>query len=157
MNYVPVVARTFSNDTAITNTDLDGTHDDCSHQKNGTLLINNLILPVHEVHTRERLTNDLPYMFHFACFLSHEYQKEFYNKLLDPAVVNSKQEELLSSNSKTVWVLVDLPKGHRAIGTNGSTETRKMKGEVIRTKQDLLPRTYSKEALTNEEVIAPLG
>ncbi|GJT80886.1 hypothetical protein Tco_1055228 [Tanacetum coccineum] len=37
--------------------------------------------------------------------------------LSDPAWVEAMQEELLQFKLQKVWVLVDLPKGHRAIGT----------------------------------------
>ncbi|GJT21197.1 putative ribonuclease H-like domain-containing protein [Tanacetum coccineum] len=59
-----------------------------------------------------RPTNSL-----FACFLSQEEPKRVSKALSDPAWVEAMQEELLQFKLQNVWVLVDLPKGHRAIGT----------------------------------------
>ncbi|GKE42846.1 putative ribonuclease H-like domain-containing protein, partial [Tanacetum coccineum] len=73
----------------------------------------------------------------FACFLSQEEPKRVSKALSDPVWVEAIQEELLQFKLQKVWVLVDLPKGHRAIGTKWSTKTRKMKGELSSgTKQD---------------------
>ncbi|GJS24137.1 hypothetical protein Tco_0452769, partial [Tanacetum coccineum] len=51
----------------------------------------------------------------FACFLSQEEPKQVSKALSDPAWVEAMQEELLQFKLQKVWVLVDLPKGHRAI------------------------------------------
>ncbi|GJS80448.1 putative ribonuclease H-like domain-containing protein [Tanacetum coccineum] len=51
----------------------------------------------------------------FACFLSQEEPKRVSKALSDPAWVEAMQEELLQFKLQKVWVLVDLPKGHRAI------------------------------------------
>ncbi|GJS02301.1 ribonuclease H-like domain-containing protein [Tanacetum coccineum] len=53
----------------------------------------------------------------FACFLSQEEPKRVSKALSDPAWVEAMQEELLQFKLQNVWVLVDLPKGHRAIVT----------------------------------------
>ncbi|GKC88208.1 hypothetical protein Tco_1148857, partial [Tanacetum coccineum] len=53
----------------------------------------------------------------FACFLSHEEPKRVSKALSDLAWVEAMQEELLQFKLQKVWILVDLPKGHRAIGT----------------------------------------
>ncbi|GKE79430.1 hypothetical protein Tco_1545550, partial [Tanacetum coccineum] len=54
----------------------------------------------------------------FACFLSQEEPKRVSKALSDPAWVEAMQEELLQFKLQKVWILIDLPKGHRAIGTN---------------------------------------
>ncbi|GJX97254.1 hypothetical protein Tco_0353052 [Tanacetum coccineum] len=46
-----------------------------------------------------------------------EEPKRVSKALSDPAWVEATQEELLQFKLQNVWVLVDLPKGHRAIGT----------------------------------------
>ncbi|GJR43507.1 hypothetical protein Tco_1311610 [Tanacetum coccineum] len=51
----------------------------------------------------------------FSCFLSQEEPKRVSKALSDPAWVEAMQEELLQFKLQKVWVLVDLPKGHRAI------------------------------------------
>ncbi|GJZ47252.1 ribonuclease H-like domain-containing protein, partial [Tanacetum coccineum] len=53
----------------------------------------------------------------FACFLSQEEPKRVSKARSDPAWVEAMQEELLQFKLQKVWILVDLPKGHRAIGT----------------------------------------
>ncbi|GJS61811.1 putative ribonuclease H-like domain-containing protein [Tanacetum coccineum] len=51
----------------------------------------------------------------FVCFLSQEEPKRVSQALRDPAWVEAMQEELLQFKLQKVWILVDLPKGHRAI------------------------------------------
>ncbi|GJY81925.1 putative ribonuclease H-like domain-containing protein [Tanacetum coccineum] len=51
----------------------------------------------------------------FACFLSQEEPKRVSKALSDPAWVEAMQEELLQFKLQNVWVLVDLPKGIRAM------------------------------------------
>ncbi|GKF18121.1 hypothetical protein Tco_0063039 [Tanacetum coccineum] len=53
----------------------------------------------------------------FVCFLSKEELKRISTALCDPTWVEAMQEELLQFKLQKVWILVDLPKGHRAIGT----------------------------------------
>ncbi|GJV18397.1 putative ribonuclease H-like domain-containing protein [Tanacetum coccineum] len=55
----------------------------------------------------------------FACFLSQEEPKRIAKALSDPDWVEAMQEELLQFKLQNVWILVDLPKGKRVIGTNG--------------------------------------
>ncbi|GKD38370.1 putative ribonuclease H-like domain-containing protein, partial [Tanacetum coccineum] len=47
---------------------------------------------------------------------SEEEPKRVSKALSDPAWVEAMQEELLQFKLEKVWILVDLPKGHRAIG-----------------------------------------
>ncbi|GJU78246.1 retrotransposon protein, putative, ty1-copia subclass [Tanacetum coccineum] len=90
----------------------------------------------------------------FACFLSQEEPKRVSKALSDPAWVEAMQEELLQFKLQKVWVLVDLPKGHRAIGTKWVYRNKKdERGIVIRNKaktvaQDIL----KKRALIYDEV-----
>nr|GEW92089.1 hypothetical protein [Tanacetum cinerariifolium] len=51
----------------------------------------------------------------FACFLSQEEPKQIHQALKDPSWIEAMQEELLQFKMQKVWVLVDLPKGQRAI------------------------------------------
>ncbi|GJY95751.1 putative ribonuclease H-like domain-containing protein [Tanacetum coccineum] len=51
----------------------------------------------------------------FDCFLSQEEPKRVSHALRDPAWVEAMQEELIQFKLQKVWILVDLPKGHRAI------------------------------------------
>ncbi|GJZ91165.1 putative ribonuclease H-like domain-containing protein [Tanacetum coccineum] len=49
--------------------------------------------------------------------LAKEEPKRVSKALSDPAWVEAMQDELLQFKLQKVWVLADLPKGHRAIGT----------------------------------------
>ena len=54
------------------------------------------------------------------------------------------QEELLQFELQKVWVLVDLPKGKRAIGTKWVfRNTKDERGIVIRNKAILVAQGYS--------------
>nr|GEZ48882.1 hypothetical protein [Tanacetum cinerariifolium] len=53
----------------------------------------------------------------FACFLSQEEPKRVHQALKDPSWIEAMQEELLQFKMQKVWVLVDIPKGKRAIGS----------------------------------------
>ncbi|GJW79503.1 putative ribonuclease H-like domain-containing protein [Tanacetum coccineum] len=53
----------------------------------------------------------------FACFLSQEEPKRIAKAISNSAWVEAIQEELLQFKLQKVWILVDLPKGKRAIGT----------------------------------------
>ncbi|GJZ95620.1 putative ribonuclease H-like domain-containing protein [Tanacetum coccineum] len=61
----------------------------------------------------------------------------------DPAWVEAMQEELLQFKLQNVWVLVDLPKGHRAIGTKWVYKNKKdERGIVIRNKARLVAQGH---------------
>nr|GEW80959.1 hypothetical protein [Tanacetum cinerariifolium] len=53
--------------------------------------------------------------FMFACFLSQEEPKKVHQALKYPSWIKAMQEELLQFKLQKVWVMVDLPKGKRAI------------------------------------------
>ncbi|GKD15096.1 putative ribonuclease H-like domain-containing protein [Tanacetum coccineum] len=93
----------------------------------------------------------------FACFLSQEEPKRFAKALSDSAWVEAMQEELLQFKLQQVWVLVDLPKGKRAIGTKWIFRNKKDKrGIVIRNKARLVTQGYSQEeGIDDDEVFAP--
>ncbi|GJW26375.1 putative ribonuclease H-like domain-containing protein [Tanacetum coccineum] len=57
----------------------------------------------------------------------HVESKKVIQALTDPSWIEAMQDELLQFKLQKVWTLVDLPYDKRAIGKNGSTETRKMK------------------------------
>ncbi|GJU54262.1 putative ribonuclease H-like domain-containing protein [Tanacetum coccineum] len=75
----------------------------------------------------------------FACFLSQEEPKRVSKALSNPTWVEAMQEELLQFKLQKVWILVDLPKGHRAIGTKWVYRNKKdERGIVIRNKARLI-------------------
>ncbi|GJT18567.1 putative ribonuclease H-like domain-containing protein [Tanacetum coccineum] len=60
--------------------------------------------------------------------------------------VEAMQEELLQFKLQKVWILVDLPKGHRAIGTKWVYKNKKDKrGIVIRNKARLVAQGHTQE------------
>ncbi|GJT93033.1 putative ribonuclease H-like domain-containing protein, partial [Tanacetum coccineum] len=79
--------------------------------------------------------------------------------LSDPAWVEAMQEELLQFKLQNVWVLVDLPKGHRAIGTNWVYRNKKdERGIVIRNKARLVAQGHTQEeGIDYDEVFAPVA
>ncbi|GJW54524.1 putative ribonuclease H-like domain-containing protein, partial [Tanacetum coccineum] len=82
----------------------------------------------------------------FACFLSQEEPKRVSKALSDPAWVEAMQEELLQFKLQNVWVLVDLPKGHRAIGTKWVYRNKKdERGIVVRNKARLVAQGHTQE------------
>ncbi|GJY82519.1 putative ribonuclease H-like domain-containing protein [Tanacetum coccineum] len=75
----------------------------------------------------------------FACFMSQEEPKRISKALSDSAWVEAMQEELLQFKLQKVWVLVDLPKGKRDIGTKWIFRNKKDKrGIVIQNKARLM-------------------
>ncbi|GJV88156.1 ribonuclease H-like domain-containing protein, partial [Tanacetum coccineum] len=73
--------------------------------------------------------------------LSQEEPKRVSKALSDPAWVEAMQEELLQFKLQNVWVLVDLPKGHRAIGTKWVYRNKKDRGDIHQeSKQDFIPK-----------------
>ncbi|GJV19959.1 putative ribonuclease H-like domain-containing protein [Tanacetum coccineum] len=95
----------------------------------------------------------------FACFLSQEEPKRVSKALSDPAWVEAMQEELLQFKLQNVWVLVDLPKGHRAIGTKWVYRNKKdERGIVIRNKARLVAQGHTQEeGIDYDEVFAPVA
>nr|GFA88766.1 putative ribonuclease H-like domain-containing protein [Tanacetum cinerariifolium] len=69
-----------------------------------------------------------------------------------------KDQELLRFKMQKLWVLVDLPHGKRAIGTNGLSRIKMMKEALWSgTKQDLLHKDTQEEGINYEEVFAPVA
>ncbi|GJX95258.1 putative ribonuclease H-like domain-containing protein [Tanacetum coccineum] len=95
----------------------------------------------------------------FFCFLSQEEPKRVTKALSDSAWVEAMQEELLQFKLQKVWVLVDLPKGKRAIGTKWIFRNKKdERGIVIRNKARLVAQGYTQEeGIDYEEVFAPVA
>ncbi|GJV93540.1 putative ribonuclease H-like domain-containing protein [Tanacetum coccineum] len=95
----------------------------------------------------------------FVCFLSQEEPKRVSKALSDPAWVEAMQEELLQFKLQKVWILVDLPKGHRAIGTKWVYRNKKdERGIVIRNKARLVAQGHTQEeGIDYDEVFAPVA
>nr|GEU45458.1 putative ribonuclease H-like domain-containing protein [Tanacetum cinerariifolium] len=94
----------------------------------------------------------------FACFLSQEEPKRVHQALKDPSWIEDMQEEILQFKMQKVWVLVDLPKGKRAIGSKWVFRNKKDKrGIMIRNKARLVAQGHTQEeGIDYEEVFTPL-
>ncbi|GJT87441.1 putative ribonuclease H-like domain-containing protein [Tanacetum coccineum] len=79
--------------------------------------------------------------------------------LSDHVWVEAMQEELLQFKLQKVWVLVDLPKGHRAIGTKWVYRNKNdERGIVIRNKARLVAQGHTQEeGIDYDEVFAPVA
>nr|GEV30328.1 hypothetical protein [Tanacetum cinerariifolium] len=95
----------------------------------------------------------------FACFLSREEPKNVHQALKDPSWIEAKHEELLQLKMQKVWVLVDLPKGKRAIGSKWVFRNKKDKrGIVIKNKARLVAQGHTQEeGIDYDEVFAPVA
>ncbi|GKE62084.1 putative ribonuclease H-like domain-containing protein, partial [Tanacetum coccineum] len=95
----------------------------------------------------------------FVCFLLQEEPKRISTALRDPAWVEAMQEELLQFKLQKVWILIDLPKGHRAIGLKWVYRNKKdERGIVIRNKARLVAQGHTQEeGIDYDEVFAPVA
>ncbi|KAJ9541753.1 hypothetical protein OSB04_028259 [Centaurea solstitialis] len=79
-------------------------------------------------------------------FLSQTEPKKALDAMKDPSWIEAMQEELLQFVLQHVWDLVDLPRGHRVIGTKwifrNKTDER---GIVIKNKEILAAQGYTQE------------
>nr|GEW33747.1 ribonuclease H-like domain-containing protein [Tanacetum cinerariifolium] len=76
-----------------------------------------------------------------------------------PSWIETMQEELFQFKMQKVWVLVDLPKGKRAIGSKWVFRNKKDEiGIVIRNKARLVAQGHTQvEGIDYEEVFAPVA
>nr|GEW56166.1 hypothetical protein [Tanacetum cinerariifolium] len=97
--------------------------------------------------------------FVFACFLSQEEPKRVHQALKDPSCIEAMQEEFLQFKMQNIWVLVDLPKGKRVIGSKWVfTNKKDERGIVIRNKARLVAQGHTQEeGIDYEEVFAPVA
>nr|GEU75277.1 putative ribonuclease H-like domain-containing protein [Tanacetum cinerariifolium] len=103
-----------------------------------------------------QINNEDFHTFMFACFLSQEEPKRLHQALRDPSWIKAIQKELLQFKMQKVWVLVDLPKGKRAIGSKWVFRNKKdERGIVIRNKARLVVlRHTQEEGIDYDEVFA---
>ncbi|GJR05831.1 putative ribonuclease H-like domain-containing protein [Tanacetum coccineum] len=102
---------------------------------------------IHKDHSLDNVIGDVQ---------SSEEPKRIAKALSDSAWVEAIQEELLQFKLQKVWILVDLPKGKRAIGTKWIFRNKKdERGIVIRNKARLVAQGYTQEeGIDYDEVFA---
>ncbi|KAJ9543719.1 LOW QUALITY PROTEIN: hypothetical protein OSB04_023426 [Centaurea solstitialis] len=93
-----------------------------------------------------------------SVFLSQTEPKKALDAMKDPNWIEAMQEELLQFVLQHVWDLVDLPRGHRVIGTKwifrNKTDER---GIVIKNKARLVAQGYTQEeGIDYDDVFAPV-
>nr|GEW42756.1 hypothetical protein [Tanacetum cinerariifolium] len=88
-----------------------------------------------------------------------EEPKRVHQALKDLSWSEAMQEELLQFKMQKVWVLVDLPKGKRAIGLKWVFRNKKdERGIVIRNKARLVAQGHTQEeGIDYEEVFTPVA
>nr|GEV25101.1 putative ribonuclease H-like domain-containing protein [Tanacetum cinerariifolium] len=88
----------------------------------------------------------------FNLFSVHRYLK-------DPSWIEAMQEDLLQFKMQKVWVLVDFPKGKRAIGSKWVFINKKDERDiVVRNKAPLVAQGHTQEeGIEYEEVFAPIA
>ncbi|GKD90301.1 putative ribonuclease H-like domain-containing protein, partial [Tanacetum coccineum] len=109
---------------------------------------------VYEEKTHDTLNTCL-----YACFLSQIEPTSINKALSDSSWVEVMQEELLQFKLKQVWILVDLPKWKRVIGTKWVFRNKKdERGILIRNKARLVAQGHrQEEGINYEEVFAPVA
>ncbi|GJY03658.1 putative ribonuclease H-like domain-containing protein [Tanacetum coccineum] len=95
----------------------------------------------------------------YACFLTQIEPTSIAKALSDSSWVEAMQEELLQFKLQQVWILVDLPKGKKAIGKKWVFKNKKDKREiVVRNKARLVAQGYrQEEGIDYDEVFAPVA
>ncbi|KAJ9542626.1 hypothetical protein OSB04_029132 [Centaurea solstitialis] len=130
-------------------------------QKNhpSTLVIGDMESPMLTRHKSKQTGVLNPHLSLISCFLSQEEPKKAHDAMKDPSWIEAMQEELLQFVLQHVWDLVDLPNGHRAIGTKWIFRNKKDKrGIVIKNKARLVAQGYTQEeGIDYDEVFAPVA
>ncbi|KAJ9536511.1 hypothetical protein OSB04_un000305 [Centaurea solstitialis] len=109
-----------------------------------TLVIGDIQSPMITRKQSKAITN--PQSGMISVFLSQTETKKALDAMKDPSWIEAMQEELLQFVLQHVWDLVDLPRGHRVIGTKwifrNKTDER---GIVIKNKARLVAQGYTQE------------
>ncbi|KAJ9552636.1 hypothetical protein OSB04_016681 [Centaurea solstitialis] len=94
-----------------------------------------------------------------SVFLSQTEPKKAYDAMKAPRWIEAMQEELLQFVLQHVWDLVDLPKGHRVIGTKWIFRNKTDKrGIVIKNKARIVAQGYTQEeGIDYDDVFAPVA
>ncbi|KAJ9535417.1 LOW QUALITY PROTEIN: hypothetical protein OSB04_un001468 [Centaurea solstitialis] len=122
-----------------------------------TLVIGDIQSPMITRKQSKSLPN--PHLSMIFVFLSQTEPKKAYDAMKDPSWIEAMQEELQQFVLQHVWDLVDLPRGHRVIGTKwifrNKTDER---GIVIKNKARLVAQGYTQEeGIDYDDVFAPVA
>ncbi|KAJ9552679.1 hypothetical protein OSB04_016724 [Centaurea solstitialis] len=122
-----------------------------------TLVIGDIQSPMITRKQSKSLPN--PHLSMISIFLSQTEPKKAHDAMKDPSWIEAMQEELLQFVLQHVWDLVDLPRGHRVIGTKwifrNKTDER---GIVIKNKARLVAQGYTQEeGIDYDDVFAPVA
>ncbi|KAJ9556214.1 hypothetical protein OSB04_010828 [Centaurea solstitialis] len=122
-----------------------------------TLVIGDIQSPMITRKQSKSLPN--PHMSIISVFLSQTEPKKAYDAMKDPSWIEAMQEELLQFVLQHVWDLVDLPKGHRVIGTKWIFRNKtNERGIVIKNKARLVAQGYTQEeGIDYDDVFAPVA
>nr|GEX89216.1 copia-type Pol polyprotein [Tanacetum cinerariifolium] len=117
---------------------------------------------VHKDHPVTQIIGDLsstPQTRSMTRMVKEQEPKRVHQALKDPSWIEAMKEKLLQFKMQKVWVLVDLPKGKRAIGSKWVFRNKKdERGIVIRNKARLVARGHTlDEGIDYKEVFAPVA
>nr|GEU43314.1 putative ribonuclease H-like domain-containing protein [Tanacetum cinerariifolium] len=117
---------------------------------------------VHKDHTVTQIIGDLSSVTEtrsMTRMVKDQEPKRVHQVLKDPSWIEAMQEELLLFKMQKVWVLVDLPKGKRAIGSKWVFRNKKdERGIVIKNKAQLVTQGHiQEEGIDYEEVFASIA
>ncbi|KAJ9538811.1 hypothetical protein OSB04_031544 [Centaurea solstitialis] len=114
-----------------------------------TLVIGDIQSPMITRKQSKSLPN--PHLSMISVFLSWTEPKKAHDAMKDPSWIEAMQEELLQFVLQHVWDLVDLPRGHRVIGTKW----------IFRNKTDergIVAQGYTQEEVIDyDDVFAPVA
>ncbi|KAJ9561694.1 LOW QUALITY PROTEIN: hypothetical protein OSB04_006854 [Centaurea solstitialis] len=126
-------------------------------QKNhpSTLVIGDITSPM--ITRKQRRRKSGPSIGHAILFSVEP--KKAHDAMKDPSWIEAMQEELLQFVLQNVWDLVDLPNGHREIGTKWIFRNNKdERGIVIKNKARLVAQGYTQEeGIDYDDVFAPVA
>ncbi|KAJ9546591.1 hypothetical protein OSB04_019134 [Centaurea solstitialis] len=122
-----------------------------------TLVIGDIQSPMITRKQSKNLPN--PHLSMISVFLSQTEPKKATDAMKDPSWIEAMQEELLQFVLQHVWDLVDLPKGHRVIGTKWIFRNKTgERGIVIKNKARLVAQGYTQEeGIDYDDVFAPVA
>nr|GEW42380.1 hypothetical protein [Tanacetum cinerariifolium] len=131
-----------------------GAEADLSNLETNISVSHILTTKVHKDHPVTQIIGDLT-----LAPRTRKEPKKVHHALKDSSWIESIQEELLQFKMQKVWVLVDLPKGKRAIGSKWVFRNKKDKrGIVIRNKARLIAQRHTQEeGIYYDEVFAPVA